>query len=388
VAVPLSPTYPAAELAWFCADAGAAAAIVGEEHAELLQLPRTLRPRALATAAVAPIAPAAPAGDALLLYTSGTTGRPKGARLTHENLAAQTRVLREAWGLSPDDRLLHALPLHHLHGLVVSLLATLAAGGAVRMLPRFDAARVVAELPRATVWMGVPTMYHRLRERGDDAALRAAAAGLRLATSGSAALPATLAGWWQGVHGAIPLERYGMTEIGIALSNPLDPAGRRPGHVGSPLPGFDVRIEDGELWVRGPCVFAGYHGRAPHEGWFQTGDVAERSPEGAYRLLGRTSVDILKSGGEKISAVAIEETLRDCPGVADVAVFGVPDEAWGERVVAAVIGDVTVERLREFARAHLAAHQVPRELHLVDDLPRNPLGKVQKPELKARYTKA
>jgi malonyl-CoA/methylmalonyl-CoA synthetase len=253
------------------------------------------------------------------------------------------------------------------------------------MLPRFDAARVAAEIGRATVWMAVPTMYHRLREGG--AALDVSR--LRLATSGSAALPASLAGWWRDLHGAIPLERYGMTEIGVALANPLDPAARRVGHVGFPLPGVEVRIDDGELVVRGPTVFAGYHERPGDPfpgGWFRTGDVAERSAEGHYRLLGRTSVDILKSGGEKISALHIEEVLRAHPAVADAAVVGVPDERWGDRVVAAVEAraPVTAEELLEHARSQLAAHEVPKQVFVVADLPRNPLGKVIKPELARR----
>jgi malonyl-CoA/methylmalonyl-CoA synthetase len=338
----------------------------------------------------APATPvAAAAGDtALLLYTSGTTGRPKGARITHANLEAQTALLGDVWQLSPDDRLLHALPLHHLHGLVVSLLSVLLAGGRARMLPRFDAGRVAEALGEATVWMGVPTMYHRLRERGGALP----AAHLRLATSGSAALPAPLATWWQGVAGAIPLERYGMTEIGVALSNPLDPAGRRIGHVGGPLPGVEVRLDGDELLVRGPTVFAGYHERPgdPFEagGWFRTGDVARRADDGAFRLLGRTSVDILKSGGEKLSALHVEEALRAHPAVADVAVIGLPDERWGDRVVAAVEprGPVGTDELRAHARARLAPHEVPREIVLVDELPRNALGKVVKPELARRLS--
>jgi malonyl-CoA/methylmalonyl-CoA synthetase len=367
VAVPLSPAYPAADLDWFVADAGAT----------LVTAPRELLsgPRAR---------PAERGETALLLYTSGTTGRPKGARITHANLDAQTALLAGAWALSPGDRLLHALPLHHLHGLVVSLLSVLLAGGRVTMLPRFDAARVADELGRATVFMAVPAMYHRLRERGAPLEL----AALRLATSGSAALPVSLAAWWRDLHGAIPLERYGMTEIGVALSNPLDPAGRRAGHVGLPLPGIEVKLDDGELLVRGPTVFAGYHAREvdPFEdGWFRTGDVAAFDADGGWRLLGRTSTDILKSGGEKISALHIEEVLRAHPAVADAAVIGLPDERWGDRVIAAVEArrGVTPAELEAHARARLAAHEVPKEFFVVDALPRNPLGKVVKPELTA-----
>ena len=390
VAVPLSPAYPPAELAWFCDDSGADTAIVSAEHAAraaaLAPGRRVLAPADLE----GPPLECPQLGPALILYTSGTTGRPKGAILSHANLATQAALLRDAWGITAEDRLLHALPLHHLHGICVALVTALAAGASVRMLPRFDAARVVAELPRATVWMAVPTMYHRLREHG----VGDAACGLRLATSGSAALPVSLASWWRELTGAIPLERFGMTEVGIACSNPLDPAGRRPGSVGRPLPTVETQLVDGELWLRGPSVFAGYHARpgAPFtdDGWFRTGDVAEQDADGYVRLLGRTSVDILKSGGEKISALEIEEVFREHPAVAEVAVVGVPDERWGERVVAAVVacGPCDAEGLRAWCKERLASYKVPRQVVLVDALPRNAMGKVMKPELSRRLARA
>jgi malonyl-CoA/methylmalonyl-CoA synthetase len=276
------------------------------------------------------------------------------------------------------------------------------------MLRRFDAARVWDELGGATVWMAVPTMYSRLLDAFDAAPAdvrarwRGSAAGLRLATSGSAALPVGLAGRWRAVAGAVPLERYGMTEIGMALSNPLDPAGRRAGHVGAPLPEVEIRIADehggdagdgpGELWVRGPSVFAGYFGdpaattSAFTGGWFRTGDVAVREA-GSIRLLGRASVDILKTGGEKVSALEIEEVLRELDAIAEVAVVGVPDEAWGERVVAAVVAapgreaDCTPEAVRAFGKSRLAPFKVPKDVVVVSALPRNAMGKVQKPAI-------
>jgi malonyl-CoA/methylmalonyl-CoA synthetase len=183
-----------------------------------------------------------------------------------------------------------------------------------------------------------------------------------------------------------------MTEIGIVLSNPYEPARRKVGSVGLPLDGVELRLdENGELSVRAPTVMPGYHGRPCPEledGWFRTGDVAERDADGYVRLLGRTSTDILKSGGYKISALEIEEALRAHPAVVDVAVVGVPDEAWGDRVVAAVVarGPVTPDELRSFARARMAAYKVPREVVLVDELPRNPMGKVLKPELVRRLS--
>jgi malonyl-CoA/methylmalonyl-CoA synthetase len=418
VAVPLSPLYPPSELAWFAADAGADTLIVAEELDEravaMVTGRRVLRPADLGAAE--PEEPAAieaiAAGDtALLLYTSGTTGKPKGAMITHGNLAVQGELLRDAWGYSSADTLLHALPLHHLHGLGISLLTSLLAGARVRLLPRFDARRVWDEIAGGgvTVWMAVPTMYQKLVEAFDaadattQARWAAGARGLRLATSGSAALPVTLAARWRALAGAVPLERFGMTEIGVGTSNPLDAGARRPGFVGPPLPTVDARIVDesgrdleagpGELYVRGPSVFAGYWQRedatraAFEGGWFKTGDVAERSPDGHVRLLGRTSVDILKSGGYKLSALEIEEALREHAAIAEVAVVGLPDETWGDRVVAVIVplpgraADCAAEPLRAWARERLAPYKVPREVIVVASLPRNALGKVVKPEL-------
>ncbi|RYE93227.1 MAG: long-chain fatty acid--CoA ligase, partial [Myxococcales bacterium] len=353
------------------------------------------------------------AGDgALLLATSGTTGKPKGALLTHANLATQARLIGAAWGLSEPDRLLHALPLHHMHGVVIALLSTLLAGGCVELRPRFDAVEVWDGLARSTVWMGVPTMVHKLLEAHDraDAATRArwaaSARALRLAVSGSAALPVTLAARWSSIAGQIPLERFGMTEVGVALSNPLD-GPRQAGFVGPALPGVDVRVVDesgravapgepGEIQVRGATVFAGYLDnpgateRAFRDGWFLTGDTATVDAGGAVKILGRTSVDILKSGGYKLSALEIEETLREHPAVAEAAVVGLPDETWGQRVEGAVVlrepmtQPVTVDDLTRFCRERLAPYKVPRRLVVMSDLPRNLLGKVLKAELAER----
>jgi len=415
IAVPLSPLYPPAELAWFAADAGADTLIVAEElddrASAMFPGRRLLRPADLC--APDPGEPADVADDdtALLLYTSGTTGKPKGARLTHANVVTQASLLHAAWGYREDDTLLHALPLHHLHGLGISLLTSLLAGARSRMLPRFDARRVWDALAAGdvTVWMAVPTLYQTLFEAFDAegeptrARWSEGARRLRLATSGSAALPVTLAARWRAITGAIPLERFGMTEIGVGMSNPLDPAARRPGSVGPALPtvasrivddaGRDVDAGPGELLIRGPSVFPGYWNRddatrdAFTDGWFRTGDVAERSPDGYVRLLGRTSVDILKSGGYKLSALEIEEHLREHEAIAEVAVVGLPDETWGDRVVAVVVpapgraGDCAPEALRAWAKDRLASYQVPREVVVVEALPRNALGKVVKPEL-------
>ncbi|WP_437732605.1 AMP-binding protein [Sorangium sp. So ce1335] len=435
IALPLSPLYPPAELAWLADDAGVRRILVGDELAALVapiaEGRAVLRVEDVERAAPGPassIADIAADDAALLLYTSGTTGKPKGALLTHRNLAVQAELLGAAWGFSEQDVLLHALPLHHLHGVVIALMTSLLAGSATRMLPRFDAQRVAAEIARrsATAIMAVPTMYQRLFEhvdRGGAPGFAAGARALRLATSGSAALPVTLAERWRDLTGTIPLERFGMTEIGVGMSNPLDPGGRRAGWVGFPLPTVEARITDdagnasawapgdapggppaqpdgggavvarGELWIRGPSVFKGYLGRedataaAFQDGWFRSGDVAERSSDGCFRLLGRTSVDILKSGGYKLSALEIEEALREHGAIAEVAVIGVPDEAWGERVVAVVVpapgraAECATGPLRAWAKERLAPYKVPRESVVVGSLPRNAMGKVVKPEL-------
>ncbi|MFT3774443.1 MAG: AMP-binding protein [Minicystis sp.] len=416
VAVPLSPLYPAAELGWFAADADADTVIVGEEHDDragpMTAGRRLLRPADLRSAEPGEPADVAADETALLLYTSGTTGKPKGAMITHDNVFVQASLLHSAWGYRDDDSLLHALPLHHLHGLGISLLTSVLAGARSRMLPRFDARRVWDELARGgvTVWMAVPTMYQKLIEAFDaaDAATQArwaaGARALRLATSGSAALPVTLAARWREIAGAVPLERFGMTEIGVGMSNPLAVEARRPGSVGPALPTVASRIVDeagrdldggpGELLIRGPSVFKGYFRREDatraaftEDGWFKTGDVAERAPDGYVRLLGRTSVDILKSGGYKLSALEIEEALRENDAVAEVAVVGVPDETWGDRVVAVVVpapgraADCEAEVLRAWAKDRLAPYKVPREVIVTSALPRNALGKVVKPEL-------
>lgn len=418
VALPLSPAYPPSELAWFGEDARATTVIVSDDlssRAALLAEGRRVfdsKPLSKGEKPGHGPSPRGPDDVALLLYTSGTTGKPKGAMITHRNVDVQAAILRSAWGWRENDRLLHALPLHHLHGLGISLLTSLLAGGTTKMLPRFDARRVwdtfATENP--TAWMAVPTMYQRLFEAFDsaDAETRArwaeGARRLRLATSGSAALPVTLAERWRSLTGAIPLERFGMTEIGVGATNPLDPAGRRPGQVGFPPESVEARIVDeagrdmdagpGELWIRGPSVFRGYLGREQASrdafaegGWFKTGDVAERAADGCLRLLGRTSVDILKSGGYKLSALEIEEALRENPAVAEVAVVGVPDEAWGDRVVAVVVPKAgqasacAAEILRAWAKERMASYKVPREVVLVEALPRNALGKVVKPEI-------
>jgi malonyl-CoA/methylmalonyl-CoA synthetase len=414
--VVLSPLHPAPETKYFCEDAGVRTIVASPELAGRCAFLASERRVVLAEALLAARSRGAVAADpreddpALQLYTSGTTGKPKGAVITHANLAVQQALLAEAWGWGDDDVLLHVLPLHHMHGLAIALLSAVGAGAATRFLPAFDARAAWDALGRSSVFMAVPTIHAKLFEAFDaaDTATRARweahARGLRLVTSGSAALPVTIGERWRGLTGAYPLERFGMTEIGVGTSNPLEPTGRRPGTVGLPLPTVATRIVDDELWIAGPSVFAGYHERleANREAfvvehgtrWFKTGDTVARDPDGYVRILGRTSVDILKSGGYKLSALEIEEVLREHAAVAEVAVVGVADATWGERVVACVVpregreDECAEDALRSFARERLAPYKVPKQVVHLRELPRNAVGKVIKPELAKRLGSA
>lgn len=417
IAVPLAPAHPDPELDYLLQDAGPVAAVADAHHAE------RLAPLAAARGIRLLVAPAtgAPAAalprvaeerGALMIYTSGTTGRPKGVVTTHANLRAQIETLVAAWGWTSADRVLHVLPLHHVHGIVNVLACALWSGAVCEFLPRFEPVAVWERLASGavTLFMAVPTIYGRLVAAWDAAgeATRArwsaGARGLRLMVSGSAALPVAVLARWREITGHTLLERYGMTEIGMALSNPL--AGeRRPGTVGQPLPGVELRLVDeagrpvppgapGEIEVRGRQVFREYWGRPAEtaavfrDGWFRTGDAAVVE-DGYYRILGRQSTDIIKSGGYKISALEIEEALREHPAVADCAVVGLPDDDLGERVAAAVVlreagADAAV--VAAWARGRLAPYKAPRLVRAVPELPRNALGKVLKPELRARLS--
>ena len=326
---------------------------------------------------------------ALIAYTSGTTGAPKGAVLRHANLLASAHALRLAWRWSPDDRLVLALPLFHMHGLGVGINGTLTAGAQVVIRPGFDATDVYDAISAhgASLFFGVPTMYARLAKSARLDELSA----LRLAVSGSAPLPDVL---WHEVaqrSGQHILERYGMTETVMLVSNPHD-GERRPGAVGFALPGVELAISEtsGELAVRGPNVFDGYWERAAANaeafdgaGWFLTGDIAARDPDGYLRIVGR-SKDLIISGGYNVYPREVEDVLRAHPTVNDVAVVGLPSPRWGEQVTAFVVANepVDVAALMEFAAGQLARYKQPKEIRLVDSLPRNALGKVLKSELR------
>jgi malonyl-CoA/methylmalonyl-CoA synthetase len=415
VAVPLAVSHPPAELDYVIRDAGASVVVSDPASASMLMpLAKGARARFLTTttALAGSMADDLPhLGSnrrAMIIYTSGTTGRPKGAVSTHQNIGAQIAALVEAWRWTPSDRLLLTLPLHHIHGIINGLGSALAVRATCEIMPAFDADAVWSRLASGeiTVFTAVPTIYNRLIASWNAAPAdvqRARSEGarrLRLMMSGSAALPVQTLERWREITGQTLLERYGMTELGMALSNPI--AGeRRPGFVGQPLPGVDVRLVDeegrhveegtpGELEVRGPAVCLEYWQRpddtrdAFRDGWFRTGDVAVWE-NGSYRLLGRSNVDIIKTGGFKVSALEIEEILRTHPAIAECAVVGVHDEDWGERVSAAVElrsgASLSLDELQEWAKVQLAPYKVPRALQAVPALPRNAMGKVVKPEV-------
>jgi fatty acid CoA ligase FadD36 len=335
-----------------------------------------------------------PEQPALIMYTSGTTGAPKGAVLSHRAVEAGIDALADAWAWQPDDVLVHGLPMFHVHGLVLGVLGALRVGSRLHHTGRPDPEAYAAAA--GTLYFGVPTVWSRVCARPDVAGrLRSA----RLLVSGSAALPTPLFARMRELTGHRPVERYGMTETLITLSNRADDPGREPGLVGRPVAGAEARVVDddgsdvpadgesiGELWVRGPMLFDGYLGRPPRAAgeWFRTGDIARTTPDGAYRIVGRRSVDLIKSGGYRIGAGEVEDALLAHPAVREAAVIGTPDDDLGQRVTAFVVADaVTAAELVDFVARTLSAHKRPRQVTFVDSLPRNAMGKVQKNLLSA-----
>ena len=329
---------------------------------------------------------------AAMLYTSGTTGRPKGAVLSHGNLVFSAETLTSAWGFTKDDVLLHMLPLFHTHGLFVAAHCVIASGASMVLLDAFDPAAVIAALPRSTVVMGVPTHYVRLL--ADPAFGSEVTQGVRLFTSGSAPMLVTTHDEFRASTGQVILERYGMTETCMLTSNPLD-GPRRPGTVGLPLPGVEVRLSDGDpggIEVRGPNVLAGYWRRPElrstaftDDGWFITGDLGRFDADGYLEIVGR-SKDLIISGGLNVVPKEIEEVLDSLEGVLESAVVGRPDLDFGEVVVAVIVAEPGMtpepEALRSLARERLAGYKVPKQVLIVDELPRNALGKVEKARLR------
>lgn len=455
IAVPLADSYPPSELEYFLRDSGARTAFlhsgVASTFSPLLQAmkvpavvadappARGMSGAALPSEAARGDLSHVPAGSgAMLIYTSGTTSKPKGVLTTHENLKAQITALTTAWEWAPSDRILHVLPLHHVHGIMAVMLCAFWSGAACEMLPKFDAAATWAALVRPkgdpdalTVFMAVPTVYAKLIEhytaqpeatqRRWSSILKTESA-IRLMVSGSAALPEPILRKWLDISGHFLLERFGMSEFGMAISNSYRGT-RVANSVGLPLPGYDIRIVEevegaadsfnkvargqaGELHVRGPGVFSEYWGKPAataetftRDGWFRTGDSVLQDPAGNVCIQGRMSADIIKSGGYKISALEIERVLLDAPEVAEIVVLGAPDETYGERVAAVVTlkpdaaaatsamtdkerNAHVLTRLRAWAKERLAHYKQPTVALVMTSIPRNAMGKVNKKALK------
>ncbi|MFF7730723.1 acyl-CoA synthetase [Streptomyces sp. NPDC008001] len=327
----------------------------------------------------------APDSTALILYTSGTTGAPKGALIPRRAVAAGLDGLAGAWQWTADDTLVHGLPLFHVHGLVLGVLGALRTG--CRLVHTGRPAPGAYAAAGGSLYFGVPTVWSRV-VREPSAARELAKA--RLLVSGSAALPAPVFRDLEALTGQRPVERYGMTETLITVSARAD-GERRPGAVGTPLPGVRTRLVAaeggiGELEVSGPTLFSGYLGRpeataAAHtaDGWFRTGDIAAVDEDGTHRIVGRASTDLIKSGGYRVGAGEVENALLDHPAVREAAVVGVPHDDLGQEIVAYVVADgATEKQLIDFVAGHLSVHKRPRRIRFLDALPRNAMGKPQK----------
>ena len=383
VFLPLNPAYTPSEVEYFVGDAAPKVFIT--DAAAFEEAAKSAEPLAQAVARV---------DDDLasLIYTSGTTGRSKGAMLSHGNLAANALALHRAWGFTSADVLLHALPIFHVHGLFVAMHCAFLSGAPMVWLPKFEDAQVLAGLARSTVMMGVPTFYTRLLAHPGFTAERAA--HMRLFISGSAPLLESTFAEFEQRTGMRILERYGMSEAVIITTNPLE-GERIPGSVGYPLPGVELRIGGGEatgvIEIRGPSVFSGYW-RMPEktaeeftaDGFFRTGDVGHRDPDGRVWISGRAK-DLIISGGYNVYPKEIELVLDELAGVSESAVVGVPHPDFGEGVVAVVIGSGDEAAMIAECRRQLAPYKAPKRIVFVDGLPRNAMGKVQKNLLRDRY---
>lgn len=409
VSVPIDPKLGDRELGHVLADA-APRACVAADAAAVAARAGAIETLAITVQSTLPPLAASPLRDApaLVLYTSGTTGAPKGALITDRNIASNLDMLARAWGWTADDTVVHALPIFHVHGLVLGLFGSMRRGGTLRWVPRFVVDDLVAALRdhAGAMLFAVPTMYHRLCDAAETQpavadALRAA----RLLVSGSAPLPVREHQRLERLTGHRVIERYGLTETLIICSTRHD-GDRQPGCVGPPLDGLELRLVDdhrqpidasdptaiGEVAVRGPNVFAGYLNRdeatravLDADGWFFTGDVATRAADGQIRIVGRRSTDIIKCGGFKVGAGEVEAALLDHPAVAEAAVIGMPDDDLGERIIAFVVvrSQVDPAEIEGHVANQLSPHKRPREVRVVDALPRNAMGKVQKSALRA-----
>jgi malonyl-CoA/methylmalonyl-CoA synthetase len=429
VAVPLCITYPLPSLQYVIEDTGADIIVVGVEYAALLQplaqekglqfiilgeknreiLSATKSRKPSGLSGVRKLPNIETHRRAMILYTSGTTNLPKGVVTTHANIQAQIATLVKSWQWSATDHIVCILPLHHVHGIINVIGCALWSGATCTFLSQFTAEGVINAFKKGeiNVFMAVPTIYFKLIAYIDPLPIEAKKElfgifqTFRLMVSGSAALPVSVMEKWETISGHRLLERYGMTEIGMGISNPYI-GERRAGYIGKPLSGVKVRLTDeqnqvvkrgqaGEIQIKGKNVFQEYWGKPEAtektfttDGWFKTGDIAvvER---GYYRILGRDSIDIIKSGGYKISALEIEEILRTHPALSDCSVVGLPDEEWGEIVAAALIlreKDIDLTELNKWLREKIPAYKTPRQYRIVEELPRNAMGKVTKNDVK------
>jgi len=346
---------------------------------------------------------------AMIIYTSGTTNKPKGVVSTHKNIEAQITALTEAWHWSKEDHIPLFLPLHHIHGIINSLCCPLFVGAKTTMLGSFNVDQICEEISSKdfTVFTAVPTIYFSLidkLEESNDKNIINGFRKMRLMMSGSAALASEIHKKWKNLTGQELLERYGMTEVGMALSNKID-GERRPGSVGIPLPGVEIKLEDdegkiitdegeaGQVMIRGPQVFLEYINLAEKtkdsfkEGWFLTGDVAVLE-KGYFKLLGRDSIDVIKSGGYKISALEIEDILLGHANIKECAVIGKEDKKWGQIVVSAIVireKELSIEEVQKWCSKSLSGYKIPRIIKIIEELPKNSMGKITKTKLKKLF---
>eukprot|EP00644_Phytophthora_capsici_P000722 jgi/Phyca11/505864/fgenesh2_kg.PHYCAscaffold_16_\ len=446
IAVPLHPAHPADEMDYIVSDSGAALLVVNESftapdsklkgyvaelptkmNVEVIVRPEDVKggdEKVLSIDQQKEVQQWLETQDyskagAYMIYTSGTTGRPKGVVTTHAALTAQISDLVTAWEMSSNDHLIHFLPLHHVHGILNNLLCVMYAGGTVEFLPFAKPSLIWSKLGESSntkrpvsMLMAVPTVYMKLledleKQPQDDPKVQSALAGargLRVAISGSMACPVSILNRWESLTGLRLLERYGMTELGMVLTNPLH-GDRHLGYVGNTFPSVSVRVVDpdtetelplseekeGELRVKGPSVF-----RIDADGWFKTGDIVQYNNElKSFRIRGRASADILKTAGYKVSALDVERVLLTHPQVLECAVFGLPDETWGQLVAAVIRSNVKGDKvvpetftpsLVDFSKEHVASYRVPRKYFFVEEIPKNAMGKVNKKALAKIYS--
>ena len=413
IAVPLCEKHPVESIEYILKDTTAELVYYSKEYKALLkplldQSPKLFIPIEKLEPKIGQLPDVEKDRGALILYTSGTTGSPKGVVTTHANIEAQIIALSQAWEWTSRDHILNVLPMHHVHGIINIMSCSLWNGACCEFLMSFDANKVfeVFAKQQVNVFMAVPTIYFKLisywekRNQVEKKIISENLKAFRLMVSGSAALPVSVLEEWKKISGHILLERYGMTELGMAISNPYR-GKRKPGYIGQPLPGVSIRLvnevnqivdkgSQGEIQIKGENVFKEYWNKPletansfTEDGWFQSGDIAIYE-QGAYKILGRNSVDIIKSGGYKVSALEIEEVLRSHPQIKDCAVVGIPNLEWGEIIGAGLISankSIDFDALKTWLKSKLPGYKTPRKYIKLEELPRNVMGKVTKKKL-------